>query len=391
MLRSFGLASRRLIVIATLILACSLANQGEVAFDWDATHVKGIYVNGACILGEDVHTSGIYLIGSADGSDAQGHSVISVGGTGNKLKSDDPAHIVGPPYSMKFRQTAGNKLSYSVTVGPVAQDFATISLPFDFGRKVMDSFSFNGDGYEVFCSENDGKYKGSASAFDFIRPKCEIRDVKGTFIGKVGGAKTNAATIWGQVDGPYATAKVTVTSSNHYDSLVFMNHPGTHNLEFSFGKVAKGETVAIAGEIEITPKAGPATWTYDAAPELNHQIGRAEADGWSVHVGDEAERYMCFGPYASEVGVGPRVATFKVMLDDVTFDNALILTVDVADSVSGTVLAKRDLTRGDFHEGMRYEDFSLPFTAQPGARLEFRTLWHGASYAREKSVTVSKQ
>ncbi len=122
----------------------------------------------------------------------------------------------------------------------------------------------------------------------------------------------------------------------------------------------------------------------------NHQIGRAAADGWSVRVGDERERYMCFGPYATEIRVGPQVARFSVMLDNVDFDNALILTLDVADSATGTVLAKRDLTRGDFAQPMQYQDFALPFYATPNVKLEFRTLWHGASYAREKSVIVVK-
>lgn len=372
------------------LLLLSMTATSPVMFDWDATHLKGIYVNGACILGDGVRTSGIYLIGSADGSDAQGRSVISVGGIANRMKSDDPAHISGPPFRMKFHAIGPNRLSFSVSVGPVVQDFETISLPFDFGRKEMDTFSFDGDQYEVFCAENDGPQRGSGNTYTFIRPRCEIRDIAGNLIGKVGGAKTIGPCNWGQVDGPYATVKVKVTSSSHYQDLVFMNHPGTHNLEFSFGKMKKGDTASIGGEIEVTPKAGPSSWTYDAAVELNHQIGRAEADGWSVRVGDERERYMCFGPYATEIGGGRRIATFRLMLDNVTFDNARILTLDVADAASGNVLQSLDLSRGDFREAMKYQDFDLPFLAHTGQRLEFRTLWHGASYAREQGVMVRR-
>jgi len=272
----------------------------------------------------------------------------------------------------------------------VPQDYETISFPFDFGLKSMDRFSFDGKRYRLFCSEADGDRDGSGAEYAAIRPRCEIRDINQNLIGKVGGASTEAASAWGEVDGPYATVRFTVTGASHYQKLVFMNHPGTHNLEFSFGRVLKGETAAISGEILVTPKAGPNRWVFNAATELNHQVGRAEADGWSVNVSDEKEHYMCFGPYATEVGTGPRTATFSLMLDNVTVPNPPILTIDVADSATGTVLAKRDLYRQDFAKAMQYSDFALPFYAPPGARLEFRTLWHGISYAREKEVVVTR-
>lgn len=378
------------------MLACLVASiatiglQSAVEFNWNADHLTGIYVNGACILGEDVHTNGIYLIGSADGSDAQGHSIISVGSARGRMKSDDPAHISPPPFQLKFRQQGANTLAFSATVGPADQNFEALSLPFDFGRKMMDRFAFDGDAYELFSSENDGQYLGSGNTYDFIRPKAEIRDIHQTLIGKVGGASTNAPSRWGEVDGPYATVRVTVTGSEHYEKLVFFNHPGTHNMEFGLSKLRKGQTASITGIITVTPKAGPNSWTYEAAPEFYHQIGRAEADGWSVRVGDEAEHYMCFGPYAREIGFGARVATFNLMLDNVVVQSPAILTIDVAEATTGAVLAKRDLFRSDFAAPMQYQGFPLQFIARPGAKLEFRTLWHGVSYARQRDVVVTR-
>ncbi len=325
----------------------------SMRFESDATRMRGISVNGACILGEDVHTSGIYLIGSADGSDAQGRSVISVGGSGGKMKSDNPDKVVPPPFQMSFQQKAWNKVAFSVSVGPVPQDFATISMPFDFGRKVMDRFAFAGKSYNLFCSENDGLYTGSGNSYDFIHPRCEIRDLAQKLIGKVGGASTESASEWGEVAGPYATVRVVITKSLHYEKLVFMNHPGTHNMEFSFGRMKQGESASLSGEITVTPGPGPDSWDYDAATELNHQVGRAEADGWSVRVGDEREKYLCFGPYATEIGAGPRVARFTLMLDNVSFDDAKILTIDVADASSGAVLAQADLTRSEAERNWR--------------------------------------
>ncbi|AIE86473.1 hypothetical protein [Fimbriimonas ginsengisoli] len=365
-------------------------HRATVQFVGDGNHLKGIYVNGACILGDDIRTGGGYLIGSADGSDAQGRSVNSIGGSGGRMLSDNPRLVTPPRYRMDWQLKGPNRVAFAVSVGPVDQDFATISFPFDFGLKSMESFSFDGSEFKLFCSENDGVVKKNESSYAAIRPKCEIRDIKQNLIGKVAGASTEAPTLNARVDGPYATVDFKVTSSKHYEKLVFMNHPGTHNIEFSFGRMKKGESAALSGELVVTPKAGPDSWTFEAIPEFNHQVGRAEADGWSVRVGDERERYMCFGPYATEIGSGPRTAIFRLMLDNVSFDNAQILTIDVADAVSQRVLATRDLSRGDFARPMEYQAFALPFLAPPGGRLEFRTLWHGASYAREKDLTVRK-
>lgn len=376
-------------MVLGLVAAIAFQRQA-VSFLYDSSRLKSIQIGDACILGTDIRTGGAYLIGSADGSDAQGRSVISVGAFDGKMKSDNPRLVASPPFRIHFEKLSSDRLGFDVRVGPVSQDFATISFPFDFGLKMMDRFSFGGDHYQIFCAENDGSYQGSGARFDAIRPRCEIRDIHNTLIGKVGGASTEAPTPWAEVDGPYATVRVTVKSSQHYEKLVFMNHPGTHNLEFSFGRMKKGESAAISGEIAVTPKAGPNTWVFDAAKEFNHQVGRAEGDGWSVSVGDPTERYMCFGPYATEIGRGPRTAKFTAMLDNVTADDERILTFDVADATSGRVLASRDVTRRQFSRPFTYQEFALSFVSPPDAKLEFRTLWHGVSYARIKGVEVTK-
>ena len=123
----------------------------------------------------------------------------------------------------------------------------------------------------------------------------------------------------------------------------------------------------------------------DRIKELQRQCKEDRAK-----VGDEREKYMCFGPYATEVGEGPRVATWNVMFDNVTFDNYGVLTLDVADARTGRVLASQDVRRGDLAKPMVYEPVSLRFYSPYGSRLEFRTLWHGASYARVRDVEVTR-
>ena len=369
-------------------LVAYFAIQQACEFAYDRDHLYGVYVNGACVLGEDVHTNGAYIIGSEDGSDAQGHSIISVGSANGRMKSDNPRLVTPPPFTLRFKPAGSNRLTFSATIGPAPQNMATMSMPFDFGRKMFDRFRFSGQGYRIFSSENNGAFSGNGNTYKFIKAKDIIRLLDGTVIGKVGGAATDAPTLWGEVDGPYARVRVTVLKSSHYVNMVFMNHPGTHNLELGFGHIRKGDVVDVEGTIDVQAKPGPDEWDYDASSEFNHQMGRAEADGWSARVGDEREKYMCFGPYATEIGTGPRMATFQIMLDNVNFDDAKILTIDVVDARSGTVLAQHDLTRHSFTQAMTYQNFGLRFFANPGAKLEFRTLWHGASYTRIKQVII---
>ena len=78
------------------------------------------------------------------------------------------------------------------------------------------------------------------------------------------------------------------------------------------------------------------------------------------------------------------------MLDNIDFDNERILTFDVADATSGKVLVSRDIPRSEFKNPLQYQEFALSFYSPPRSKLEFRTLWHGISYARVKSVTVTK-
>lgn len=376
-------------MLLSLVLAFT-TKQRPVTFDYDTCRLKSIWVNGACILGDEIRTTGGYIIGSADGSDAQGHSVTSVNALGGHLLSDDPIHIIPPPFHMSFQPAGENRLKFTAAVGPVPQSFETLSLTFDFGKRIMERFSFLGDSYTVFSSENDGKYQGSGNLYDFIKPKAEIRDIHQTLIGKVGGASTDSPSAWGQVDGPYATVRITVSASSHYEKLVFFNHPGTHNMEFALGRFKKGESASISGAMSVIPKPGPNQWVFDAASEFNHQVGRLDADGWSIKVGDEREKYMCFGPYATEVGAGQRVATWNVMFDNVTFDDYGVLTLDVAEARSGRVLASRDVRRNELARPMEYEPVPLRFYAPYESKLEFRALWHGASYTRIKNVVVTR-
>jgi hypothetical protein len=226
--------------------------EGPVSFGFDATRVHTTKVRGA-----NLHQGigGIYLIGSADGSDAQGLSVSSVGGSNGYMKSDYPTKVLPPPYKLTWTRVSSTTLGFKAEVGPVPMAFATMSMPFDFDQHMVESFAFDGSTYRLHCSASDGPKKGSGGLYDsVIPPKCEIRNVQGQLLGLVGAAQTDRPTRWGEVSGGFGKVRVTINRSNHYRQMVFHNHFGTHNLELSFGAMKKGEKALVEGTIEVTPK-----------------------------------------------------------------------------------------------------------------------------------------
>lgn len=127
---------------------------------------------------------------------------------------------------------------------------------------------------------------------------------------------------------------------------------------------------------------------FETESQPFHQIGRAEAGGWSVRVGDRPNQFLAYGPYVTTVAPGKRSAAFRLMLDNVAADNLLILTLDVYDATSGRVLAEKDIHRRDFKAPFSYQDFELIFEASANQKLEFRTFWYNYSYARQERVIV---
>lgn len=357
----------------------------------NATRIANITVSGQSILGSGASTGGVYLIGSVDGSDNSGRSVTSIGGFNGKMRPDSN-NVPSPTFSMTFTPNGAGRMKFSANIGPVPADFVTMSLPFDFSKSLTESFRFNGTSYRVECSTVNGVRQGSGATFDSVVPHCVIPNTGGK---KVAVAVVNGAVSWGEVKGSLATVRVTVDASSHYSSLRFHNHFGTDNLELSFGRMRKGESAFVRGEIVVTPnaKSAPVVFQVEANAFL-HQIGRHERGsnpneaGWSVRVGDTANRYMAYGPYTQAVASGSRAATFRLQLDNVTADNNRILTIDVYDATTGKVLAKREIKRKDFSKALTYQDFNLNFNAVSGNKLEFRTFWHGGSYAKLNKVTV---
>ncbi len=360
--------------------------QAQVQFGYDSTRVSEIRAGGFTTLGPRVGTGGGYWIGSPNGSDAQGLSVISIGGTNGFMVSDNPTLVPPPRFSLAYSQS-GNTLTVTGSAGPMPIDFAAMSFPIDFSTRAIESFRFNGTRYRWQCTGQDGWRSGSGATFDSIPQGCQIRNQQGVLLGLVGAAITDGPVSWAEVTGSVATVRVNILSHSLLRNVEFDNHFGTHNLALSFGPILRGQTARFTIQIVVTPKSEPKLF-YESETDFQHQIGRRDGAAWSVNVTDPINRYLAFGPYTRELN-GNRAASFRLLVDNVTAAATdRIVKIEVFEFDTGRVLASRDIRRGDFTRAFTYQPFELPFRAEPGRIYEFRTFYRGGSYCRQDRVVV---
>mgnify|MGYP004045198465 CR=1 FL=1 len=131
------------------------------------------------------------------------------------------------------------------------------------------------------------------------------------------------------------------------------------------------------------------TRVYEAETDLNHRLGRAEADGWAANVLEEPG-HLIFGPYASDWGERPITVNFRMMIDVVNTSAEEVVTIDIYDATAQEVLVSTPLTRGQFNAALQYQDFELEadLAGRLNHQFETRVFWHDISYVRVDRVTV---
>lgn len=132
---------------------------------------------------------------------------------------------------------------------------------------------------------------------------------------------------------------------------------------------------------------GSAGWKFEAE-QLAHQIGRQEGDGWAANTASDNAAYLCYGPYTTIISAGPRIASFRLMIDNNTADDDRVVTLDVYDASSGSLLAAHTIKRKEFTNPFRYQEFALSFVSPSSHQLEFRTYWHDKAYIRQDRVLI---
>lgn len=123
--------------------------------------------------------------------------------------------------------------------------------------------------------------------------------------------------------------------------------------------------------------------------EMSHRIGRLQGDGWSANTAQDSPGHLVYGPYDTTLSAGNLIATYRMMVDDNTFDNGNVVAIDVYDATAGQVLASLTITRKQFRRPWLYQDFKLFFTNTAGHAMEFRVWWYDISYVRMDRIAVT--
>lgn len=190
----------------------------------DSTAIHSIVANGVNLIEAN---GGYYIIGTCTGEDNENHNVISKGSDGSTLHA--PGNCPGAPFSISYSGT--NPLRISITVGPLPVDYKGLSVPFDPHKEYFTDFSFSGSGYLVGCGNNWSPRSGSGGPYTSIPQPCTIPGHGDVGLARVTGVPDS---MWAEIRGPHATIRRVVLSSN-LSELFFVNHPYTHNVEYSWG------------------------------------------------------------------------------------------------------------------------------------------------------------
>ena len=146
----------------------------------------------------------------------------------------------------------------------------------------------------------------------------------------------------------------------------------------SFPKTAQTQDLIILREQSRSSR-----WEAEG-PDLRHNTGRPEGDGWLCQVGiDEPNNHMIYGPYDTGLPAGDNIAEFRMKTDNNTANDDSIVVIDVRDNTTGQELASQVITRRQFPVASDYTTFSLPFAiSEEGHAIEFRVYWRGGAYLK---------
>jgi hypothetical protein len=133
-------------------------------------------------------------------------------------------------------------------------------------------------------------------------------------------------------------------------------------------------------------------WLYEAERDLEHNQGRAEADGWAADTVRDEAGYLIFGPYARDWPEGDLSATFRLMVDVTNNLNEIVASLDVFDAETGEILVGHAIPRSAFEAPFTYQDFTINFSTagRMGHPMETRVFWHDISYVRADRVVVHR-
>lgn len=99
--------------------------------------------------------------------------------------------------------------------------------------------------------------------------------------------------------------------------------------------------------------------------------------------------YLGLSPQITDCPAKPLVVYFSIFTDNNTYDDALILILDVYDAARKEVLINRAVTRKQFPKAQEFNLLKLPFTPSENAKLEFRVYYFGYAYVAFDKMAVT--
>lgn len=399
----------KLLIIFIACAGFSIASAGTVDF-YAQSHrnISQIVANGQGLL----TGCGFYFIGSVDNVDNVSNitSCEPLNGTyrqypgGATVNGSSFGYFMSPkfstlpwlPHQLHLTIDPGNstRMLFGGEVGPSPSNYATVSIPLDGVKSKFSHFRYDGSPLYSYAANPLYAYSVPEGAVSIFNAGLNLSGLNHAWAEMVGIDQTIRFTITG-------TSPDASTGQRRPLRLYFVSHPVTNNVEYSLDPaipedthLKTGEKVNLTGHIEVFDT-DPATFAntafiFETENSNNHQIGRADGDGWSVNVyQDQPNSFMNYGPYTQTITPESHTAVFRFLVDNVSADNNNILYIDVYDATANTVLASRDIYRGEFSTPNKYQNFTLGF--QPSGAyhaLEFRTVWRGGSYVKQDKVVI---
>ena len=122
--------------------------------------------------------------------------------------------------------------------------------------------------------------------------------------------------------------------------------------------------------------------------EIGHLVGKRENDEWVVYANESKPGHFSYGPYFTkfvEYGSGRYTAFWDLAIDNNSFDNLCVATIDVYDATNKKIIAQKSVLRTAWESTFTHQRFELPFKVKPDSlehQFEFRIYWHGNAHIR---------
>jgi hypothetical protein len=170
-----------------------------------------------------------------------------------------------------------------------------------------------------------------------------------------------------------------------------------HVYELSRASLANAATYrAIAEAFSPTPLVAPepielpegVLQVFDATYlDSTHPDVRTEKGGKAI-AATKTQGYLCRTPQISGLPEKPLEVCFSIFVDNNTYDDAIILILDVYDALKKEVIAIKTLPRKQFPKSQTFNLIKLPFRPPKEAQLEFRVYYFGYAYVAVDKMAV---